>query len=70
MPDPKNNSENSKNILTADHPSAILLNRLVLRCEEIGYGELTCELKIHDGEIKQIDIVQTKERLRIDNTHQ
>lgn len=40
--------------------------RLQEKATEIGYGSFTCEMQIHDGIIKQVDITETKERFRID----
>ena len=40
--------------------------KLKHRSEQIDYGTLCCEIMVHGGIIKQIDIIRTKERFRAD----
>ncbi len=44
-----------------------ILEKLRQRAAEIGYGSLICELQIHQGQIKQVEITGIKEKLRADN---
>lgn len=32
----------------------------------IRFGVIDCQLTVHDGQIRQLDITQTKERFRVD----
>ncbi len=43
-----------------------ILEKLRCRAEQIGYGALTCEIQVHEGQIKQVDIIAVKERMRAD----
>jgi hypothetical protein len=41
-----------------------VMDRLLARVADLGYGEIQCRLKVHDGQISQIDIEAVTERLR------
>ena len=41
-----------------------LVDRLLARAGELGYLELVCRIKVHDGQVSQIDIEGITERLR------
>jgi hypothetical protein len=43
-----------------------ILEKLRHRAEQIGYGSLICEIQVHDGQIRQVDITTVKERMRAD----
>ena len=43
-----------------------ILEKLRQRAEQIGYGCLVCEVQIHDGQIRQVDVTTAKERMRGD----
>jgi len=58
------NSE--KAYLTNQDKSRNILEKLRRRAEQIGYGALTCEIQVHEGQIKQVDIIAVKERMRAD----
>ena len=55
-----------KATLTKQDKSSAILEKLRERAEQIGYGSIVCEIQIHDGEIKQVDITTVKERMRAD----
>ena len=40
--------------------------KLKCRAEKLEYGSLVCEVYVHGGEIRQIDVTVVKERLRAD----
>ncbi len=50
-----------------DNHRADILEKLKQRVAEIGYGSLICEVQIHQGQIKQIEISAIKEKLRTDD---
>lgn len=43
-----------------------VLEKLETRAEKVGFGSIVCELKIHHGEISQIDITSIREKVRGD----
>ena len=43
-----------------------ILEKLKKRAEQIGYGSLICEMQVHQGRIRQVDITMVKERMRAD----
>ena len=43
-----------------------ILDKLRERAEQIGYGTVVCELQVHQGKIKQVEITTIKERMRAD----
>ncbi len=58
---------NSETALLANQDkSSNLLEKLRQRAEQIGYGCLVCEIQVHQGQIKQVDITTVKERMRAD----
>ena len=63
-------SRNLQKITVTNHEidrSDLILGKLKRRAEQIGYGALICEIQIHQGHIKQIEITATRERMRADN---
>jgi len=40
--------------------------KLKRKAEQVGYGSLICEIQVHQGEIRQVDITTVKERMRAD----
>jgi hypothetical protein len=40
--------------------------KLKRRAEQVGYGSLICEMQVHQGQIRQVDITTIKERMRAD----
>ena len=40
--------------------------KLKRRAEQIDYGSLVCEIQVHEGQIRQVDITIVKERVRAD----
>lgn len=60
----ENSSE--KTLTNGQDSSYILWQRLQAKAAEIKYGSFICEMQVHDGIIKQVDITETKERFRID----
>jgi hypothetical protein len=50
--------------LTPSQRSDKLLNRLKRRAEEIGFGRLSVEVVIHQGQITQLEIQRSTEILR------
>lgn len=60
-------AENSDTALLTDQDkSSNLLEKLRRRAEQVGYGCLVCEIQVHQGQIKQVDITTVKERMRAD----
>ena len=43
-----------------------VLEKLKQRAEQVGYGSLICEIQVHQGKIRQVDITMVKERMRAD----
>jgi hypothetical protein len=43
-----------------------ILEKLKKRAEQIGYGSLICEIQVHQGKVRQVDITMVKERMRAD----
>jgi hypothetical protein len=43
-----------------------ILEKLRRRAEQVGYGSLVCEIQVHDGQIRQVDITTVTERMRAD----
>ncbi len=58
-------TEDARSSLRDNHKTDIL-EKLRQRAAAIGYGSLTCELQIHQGQIKQVEITGIKEKLRAD----
>jgi len=62
-----NNSE--KKDLT-DHKESgnvdMIWQRLKEKATEIKYGSFTCEMHVHDGTIKQVDVTEIKAKFRIE----
>lgn len=44
----------------------IIWRKLKDRAEQISYGTLVCEMQVHQGRIRQVDITLIKERMRAD----
>ena len=60
-------AENSeKPFLANEEKSRTILEKLRHRAEQVGYGCLVCEIQVHQGQIKQVDITAIKERMRAD----
>jgi hypothetical protein len=59
------NPENS--ILLSQNKSIDnIWEKLKRRAEQVGYGTLICEIQVHQGQIRQVDITTVKERVRAD----
>jgi hypothetical protein len=55
-----------KGILADQDKTSRILEKLRRRAEQIGYGCVICEIQVHDGQIRQVDITTVKERMRGD----
>ena len=55
-----------KTLLANEEKSRTILEKLRHRAEQVGYGCLVCEIQVHQGQIKQVDITAIKERMRAD----
>lgn len=55
-----------KAVITQEDKSSNILEKLRRRAEQIGYGCLVCEIQVHRGQIRQVDITTVKERMRAD----
>ena len=53
-------------LLTNHDKSSTILEKLRHRAEQVGFGCLVCEIQVHQGQIKQVDITAIKERMRAD----
>ena len=63
----KMNQDSENNILpNQTKPANKIWDKLKHRAEKVGYGSMICEMQVHEGKIKQIDITMVKERVRID----
>lgn len=49
-----------------DKATDAILDKLKQRVKRVGYGSLICEIHVHQGKIKQVDITTVKERMRAD----
>lgn len=59
--------EGSEKALSAKQDkTSNILEKLRHRAEQIGYGSLICEIQVHEGQIRQVDITTVKERMRAD----
>ncbi len=59
--------ENPERALSTNRDKSLrLLDKLRYRAEQIGYGSLICEIQVHEGRIKQVDVTTVKERIRAD----
>ncbi len=58
------NSE--KAFLTNQDKTGNILEKLRRRAEQVGYGSLVCEIQVHEGQIRQVDITTVRERMRAD----
>lgn len=47
-------------------PADRIWEKLKYRAEELNYGTLACELQVHGGQIRQVDITIVKEKFRAD----
>ena len=54
-----------KKRLTSEQRSVLLLGELAKRADSLGYGRITCELVVHEGNITQIECVRLVQRLRV-----
>ena len=43
-----------------------ILEKLRDRAERVGYGTVVCELQVHQGRIKQVEITAIREKMRAD----
>jgi len=60
-------AESSEQALLTNHDkSGTILEKLRHRAEQVGFGCLVCEIQVHQGQIKQVDITAIKERMRAD----
>lgn len=55
-----------KALLPNQDRSGVILEKLRHRAEQVGFGCLVCEIQVHQGQIKQVDITAIKERMRAD----
>jgi len=63
----EDSKKNTKNVLTNQDKSVnTIWKNLERRAEQLGYGSLVCEVQVHQGRIRQVDITTVKERLRAD----
>ena len=44
----------------------IIWRKLKERAEQVSYGTLVCEMQVHQGRIRQVDVTVVKERMRAD----
>lgn len=58
--------ESPTKTLTAQQRADKLLARLKLRALEVRYGRISVEMVIHDGLIKEIELIRLAEKLRAD----
>ncbi len=40
--------------------------KLKRRAEQVDYGSFVCEMIVHEGQIRQVDVTSVKERMRAD----
>lgn len=60
-------AENCEQALLGNQDKAsAILEKLRRRAEQVGYGCLVCEIQVHQGQIRQVDITAIKERMRAD----
>jgi hypothetical protein len=60
-------AESSEQALLANQDkTSTILEKLRHRAEQVGFGSLVCEIQVHQGQIKQVDITAIKERMRAD----
>lgn len=63
----EDSEKNIKNVLTNQDKSVnAIWKKLEDRAEQLGYGSLICEVQVHQGRIRQVDITTVKERMRAD----
>jgi hypothetical protein len=64
--DEKLNPENPISTKKTKSNDKGILEKLKNRAEQVGYGSLICEIQVHQGKIRQVDITMVKERMRAD----
>jgi hypothetical protein len=47
-------------------PVDSIWEKLKRRAEQLDYGSLGCEIQVHGGQIRQIDVTAVKEKFRAD----
>ena len=61
------NQKSDKSVLPNQNKSVNnIWEKLKRRAEQVGYGTLICEIQVHQGQIRQVDITTVKERMRAD----
>jgi hypothetical protein len=56
-----------KKVLTnGDEGKYSLWLKLEAKAEQLQFGVICCEMQVHEGKIKQLDITDTRERFRAD----
>lgn len=58
--------DSEKAFLTNQDKTGNILEKLRRRAEQVGYGSLVCEIQVHEGQIRQVDITTVRERMRAD----
>ncbi len=59
--------DSRKSVLARQDTSADgIWEKLKHRAEQIDYGSIICEIQVHGGKIRQVDITTVKERMRAD----
>jgi hypothetical protein len=65
---PENNSaQKEKKVLTNGNQVAYSIwQKVEAKAEKLGYGVICCEITVHDGKVKQLEITGVRERYRVD----
>jgi len=61
-------NQNPEKAILQDQDKSVdnIWEKLKRRAEQVGYGSLICEIQVHQGQIRQVDITTIKERMRAD----
>ncbi len=62
----RNDEQNPEKSALQNQSVDNIWEKLKRRAEQVGYGSLICEMQVHQGQIRQVDITTIKERMRAD----
>lgn len=64
----RNDNQSPENTILLNQNKSVdnIWEKLKRRAEQVGYGTILCEIQVHQGQIRQVDITTVKERVRAD----
>ena len=60
--------QNSEKTILPNNNNSVdnIWEKLKHRAEQIDYGSFICEIQVHGGKIRQVDVTAVKDRMRAD----